>query len=307
MKVFDSFLAADVAYARTLYRNEDHGALVLRLDDAMSEPRAAFATILEHRPVEAQQFRYCIGKAPVPRRLAEGSYTLTVTAPGYEPFRQHLDMAAGKIVEITAKLEKSAAKTVTLREIAARYHIPYDEQVLHDVRVPEGRTITLDTESHEYAKNRHELRITSVDRAKELLGNSDKHWPGDAPRFGRQYRAEPTREDQGGSTFTARAALREYVYGNSKSVSGWRGVLDRVLDRDALVVQIFLLPDIDVGPHATLQVTNVGLLCNVLRVHLTGKVVLTGSGPIRVEMNIYRQYSSEIVAWPKISSLALLE
>ena len=95
-----------------------------------------------------------------------------------------------------------------------------------------------------------------------------------------------------------RAALNEYVYGNSSSVAGWKPVLDKWVISEEIKWIIWAFLDIDVGPHAVLEVQSSGLLCNTLSVHYTGLVRLVGPGPIKVEMNNYVRYGFYIIPHP---------
>jgi hypothetical protein len=305
MKAFDDFLASDLAHARKLYSGDGFGVLVLHIDERVPGPPVATASILEHRPLEARQHVYTVGRDPVPRRLAPGPYTVTVTALGYEPYRAHVDVVDGQVVELTAQFEKPAAEAASFHEILGRYHIRADEHHMRDLSIAEGTTVVLDASSREFAKHRHEVRVSSIARAKEVFGVPDKHWPGDAPRFGRHYTAtaEPGRADRKGATPAARAAFREYIWGNSRSVSNWAGVLDSVLENDPLLSVIYALPNIDVGAKATLRLNNVGLLCNTLSVHITGQVIVSGKGPTRIEMNRYQLYGLGFQIWPHLAEL----
>jgi hypothetical protein len=106
MQAFDEFVLSELATARQLYNGDRNGVLVLRIDHTIAGPSVATASVLEHRPLEAQQHLFTIGREPVPRRLPAGPYTVTVMAPGYEPYRAHVDLAEGDIVELTARFEK---------------------------------------------------------------------------------------------------------------------------------------------------------------------------------------------------------
>lgn len=288
---FDSFQSADIKYARKLFDEDAGGVLILRLDDGYCVPPAATALVVEHRPIEARQhyFNVPAGTA-VPRRLAAGSYTAVVTATGYEPFRAHLDIVAGGVTELVAKLEQVRTCAPTLRQIVERYGIRWNEHAVHDLVVPEGAAIALDSRSPDYADHRHAVRIDNVERAKEAFGIPDTHWPGGAARYGTQYSAEPRDVDKGRASLAMLAALREYIYGNSKSVAPWRGMLNELLARDPIEATYYVYQNIDVGRNAMLVLGDTSLLCNRLRVHFTGRVVVTGAGPVRVEMNRYQLY-----------------
>jgi hypothetical protein len=87
-----------------------------------------------------------------------------------------------------------------------------------------------------------------------------------------------------------RFAFKEYIYGNSSTVAGWKGYLNDWLANNFINLPIFLFLNVTVGPHAELDIGPSGLICNRLSVHNTGKVKILGSGPTTIEVNTYEQY-----------------
>ena len=88
----------------------------------------------------------------------------------------------------------------------------------------------------------------------------------------------------------ARFTLNEYIYGNSQSVNGWKGALNFWMVNEHAKFIIFLYNIVTVGPHATLEIGEVGLVCDVLRVHATGKVRIIGKGPTKIDTGTYERF-----------------
>ena len=134
--------------------------------------------------------------------------------------------------------------------------------------------------------------MTKISEVKAIHGTPDTAFVDKHFRFGvgSVAREHPIREFKEALTLNQRAAMQEWVYGNSRSLPGWEGPLDAFVSADPITAGLFIFQDIVVGPHATFNVTGDGLLCNTLSVHYTGKVRILGPGPVKVEMNHYVRY-----------------
>jgi hypothetical protein len=107
-------------------------------------------------------------------------------------------------------------------------------------------------------------------------------------KFLRQKGLELYRNDKQGTLLVSapdHEPFRAFV-----TVPRWERQLNDPISRDPIIIILFFLEDIDVGPHATLEVTGAGLVCNTLRVHITGKILYKGVGPGKIEMNHYERY-----------------
>jgi hypothetical protein len=140
--------------------------------------------------------------------------------------------------------------------------------------------------------NLRHIPINTIDDLKLVFGHSDEFFPGASPRFGQVLATYPATVQPDTMTDQFRAALREYVYGNSTTVTAWRAALNNWVSREAIVVPVHFYGVVEVGPSATLDLGPgpAILTCDVLRVHFTGRVRARGSGPISIETGTFEEF-----------------
>ncbi len=171
-----------------------------------------------------------------------------------------------------------------------QYGVTGDPNSLPNLTTKAGTRVRLDPKLSEFSLNIHYIEMKTIDDVKRVLGHPDRYWATDQPRFGTlaPTRAPADRLDE--MTPALRAALREYVYGNSKSVAGWTTTLNNWIVGHPLNVGLFVFNDVTVAPGSVLEIGAEGLICNTLRVQSGGSVVVSGDGPVRIEMSTYEEY-----------------
>jgi hypothetical protein len=295
----DEFMATALSYSLKLYRNNLQGTLEIELTStgATTRPSGAIALITEHRPFESGQhtLRFNDGDA-VATRLPAGEYTVTVCAKGFQPFRAFVTIGSGTVSTLKAQLQQQDSKGLTFEQVLAKNLIKRDMRSIRDLTVEAGTTVVLDPASSDLSMDLERVELRTLKDVKTVLGSPDSAFVGEYPRFGRFAPASRRANNRLSSALdlASRAALNEYVYGNSRSVVGWEQPLNQWISAEEINVNLWVLNNIDVGPHSVLVVTSNGLLCNKLSVHYTGQVRLQGPGPIKLEMNHYVRYFGEI-------------
>lgn len=280
--------------SRALYRSDKTGFLFLELDP-QSKAQSATAFISEHRPLYARKYQVELtSKEPATLELPAGAYTIVVRAPNFKPHRAFLELTPDQTIAVNASIDEPGAPMPQFDERVRALNAALTDRI-GDLVVEEGTTLVLDGKQEAQGAQLHNLKIRTVDAMKSLLGISDDRWPGEYPRFGQMVATEPgaaIRQSFDGSlTMDLRFAMREYVYGNSRSVQGWRDALNRYIAADAgMIVPIYLALTVDVGPHAVLLLNGAGLNCMRLRVHYTGKVRIVGTTPSTIDTDIFERY-----------------
>ena len=291
----DEYTERALSYSLKLYSDRAQGTLRVRVHtpDAYLHASSAIALITEHRPFESRQYALRLGgEAGTELRLPEGDYSVVVRVSGFEPFRSFVTVTPNSLVTIDAKLRKLQEKISTIEEVLAKNMIQRDSRSLRNLTVDAGTTVTLDQTSKEFSGDVEYVPLRTIKDFKRVLGCPDSAFVSEQPRFGHYSpaRAPADFSVSGGLDFAQRAALREFIYGNSKSVGTWESSLNKwiISEESSAVLWTFL--DINVGKNALLEVTANGLICNKLSVHYTGRVRFKGPGPIKLEMNHYELY-----------------
>jgi hypothetical protein len=292
----EEFVERAHSYSLKLYRDSAEGTLRIQLPQAKENSylRSPVALITEHRPVESQQHSLSLNATDgaTSIRLPAGDYSVVVCAYGYEPFRAFTTVTAGCVSTIQGKLLKLDAKATTFEQVLVKNMIQRDARSLRNLSVAAGQTLVLDSSAKQHNEDREYVALNTLKDLKQVLGCPDSAFIAEHPRFGgfSARSASPDYPVSEGLDFAQRAALQEYVYGNSKSVAGWETNIDKWVSAEKMSVSLFALADIDVGPNATLYVTSSGLVCNTLSVHYTGRVRFNGPGPTKIEMMHYVRY-----------------
>ncbi|SRR6266851_259608 len=277
------------------YYVSGHGTILVQLDekDKSQPPSHAFVLITEHRPLGSEQYNIAFTEGHrVSRNLPAGEYSVVVAAPGIEPYRTDVDIPAGEVTTvIVPPLEPSQARPQSFDERIAKLGLDTSVISVRPLEVDKNCTYVLDPDSSARREDVHPIPLENIDQVKTLLGVPDKYWPTERPRFGNMFPREPSDEDVRSLTFNTRGALREYVYGNSKSVNEvWKSVLNQYISAEAVVFPWFIFSVVTVGPNAVLQVGAQGLSCDILRVHTSGTVKVEGAGPTKVETGTYESF-----------------
>ncbi|HEY0779225.1 MAG TPA: hypothetical protein VGD56_14760, partial [Gemmatirosa sp.] len=98
--------------SRGWYPATRKGVLALELGGGAAAPASATALVPDHWPLGARQHRVALTREqPTALNLAEGAYTVAVTAPGYTPFRGFVEVRHAKPAAVHARLAKRANTT----------------------------------------------------------------------------------------------------------------------------------------------------------------------------------------------------
>jgi hypothetical protein len=303
MTSVEDYVQNALGYALKLYRNDAQGTLLIELPEAGDghrHPPAPVALVTEHRPFESRQRTLNFVGTQAAALLPAGDYTVTVSAAGHTPFRALATVKADAATTVRAHLESAGTAGPSMEEVLKKNRVDRDVRSLRNLTVGAGQTLKLDPSDRDLSMDLNTVELRNLQEVKQVLGTPDSAFVGEMPRFGRFAPSRPHSESAIGESLTTaqRAALNEYIYGNSKSVSGWKGALDKWIISEAVSLSLWAFYDIDVGPHAVLEVNSAGLLCNTLSVHYTGLVRLVGHGPIKVEMNNYVRYGFHVIPYP---------
>jgi hypothetical protein len=223
--------------------------------------------------------------------LPAGDYSVVVTTAGATPHRQYVTISDGRTSSVNASLRPSVEREGRLADILQRNMVPDPHRKARSLTLREGDVVVLDESSREHRDDLVQIELASLRQVKAVLGTPDSAFVDNHPRFGPgSVAAEPLEAIGERLEVSHRAALQEWIYGNSVSVAHWTSALDKWIKAEAIKAGLFVLNDVDIGPHATLVVGAAGLLCNTLSIHYTGRLEMKGPGPCKIEMNHYVRY-----------------
>ena len=138
----------------------------------------------------------------------------------------------------------------------------------------------LDTQNDKLKVDWHNIEIKDVSAAKRIIGHSDEFWGSNVPRF------KPTATTTGiNPGQLARETAKEYVYGNSSTVSDWAGVINQTIFNEVWNFPLFLHGTVTVNAGGVLIVGDKGnfFVCERLRMHVSSTLLIRGSGPIHIQ------------------------
>jgi hypothetical protein len=285
MNTLDKFLATDLAVSRKLYRPETIGTVFIQ-----HAAVPALVLLTERRPQEAQQYQFSLpADGQVTRRLPAGVYAISVTAKGQKPYRDTIEITDGQVTTVEPRLEPRETNEPTFEQKLAELGIQGPQP---PIMLQPGEQVVLDAQAARFRDNLHQINLNTPDDFKRVLGHPDTLWPGEVSRFGAEIPEAPEAGPDLTQSYGFRAALREWVYGNSKSVQRWGDVLVTGVSELGLPsINLFASIIVEVGPNAVLTIGNHGMICGTLRVHVTGAVKTIGGGPLLVWMETYEQFS----------------
>lgn len=287
----DAFFAELDLRSRDLYPSHKTGRVVVGLDPD-GAAKTATAHFIEHRPIAARKYQLNVvaGQRSF-IELPAGGYTIVVHAAGLTPHRMFVDLRDDQTIDLNALLEERAEVLPNFYERAAALQL--DTSRAGDLVVEEGTEMLLDGSYEPEGAQLHQIKLRNVDDVKRVLGHSDSYFPQEQPRFGKMVASRPHASigntDETNVPLDARFAMREYIYGNSTAVAGWKSVLNKYL-ADGVHIPIHLAITVTVGPHAVLTLNSASLSCYKLRVHYTGKVRVIGNGATTIDTDVYEQY-----------------
>ena len=290
--------------------HEDHerrGRLVIRLRDENGHPvrTRTVALVMEHKPIAAAQYRFdSEDKDEISADLVAGGYTVQIYAVKHNVARHFARIEPDKTTEIDVTLIPKEGEFVksTMAERLAVYGLAADKLSIQDLSVKRGEYLELDARRYPDDRSFTRLYARSANDIKTWLGAPDGAFGHDQPIFGpvpaldklspealkESYRLEPE------ARTTLAATAREFIHGNSKSVSQYEGMIDNQFKMrfpEGLLVSIFHFLTVTIGAGATLEIggsTSV-FFANRLRIHKTGTLSVVGT--VKADIGTYEEFT----------------
>jgi hypothetical protein len=209
--------------------------------------------------------------------IAPGQYRAAFNTPGHEPWRDLVTVQSGEPVGVRPTPAKVDAPNLTMKDVLTKWRAPNVEVAVRDLDVPAKTTVVLgaNLKGH-HAGDWQTTLLEDVDTAKEILGIADSDWGIPAPRYGSLHeQAELT------PTTLAAQAAKEYLFGNSATVSQWKSLVNSEIFKEAWEFRIFHYGVVTIHAGGVLRITDKSsfFTCEKLRMHTTAKLEVTGKGP----------------------------
>ena len=280
-------------------RGSQRGRLSVRLDDEQGKPVQAPRVLFlaENKATLANQYRIdSEGKDPLAGDFPAGPYSLQAFSTGYKVGRAFVMIEARRTAEVVLRLDKAPAKppAPTQRDRLAVYGLA-DRTDLAPLTV-RHRTV-LDFRTFPTKTSFTILRPKSAADLKKWVGTPDSAFGHDQPRFGSPP-AVPERQLSspmllsGSGQVALQALAREYIYGNSRSVVRFGGLIDRyvALVSETISVAIFLFSTVTIDDGAVLEIGNGSsvFFCDLLRIHKNGTLSVVGD--MRADIGQYERF-----------------
>lgn len=209
--------------------------------------------------------------------IAAGQYRAAFHTPGHEPWRELVAVESGEPVSIRPTPEKVDAPNLTMKDVLTKLRAPKINISVRDLDVPTKTTIVLgDSLGAAYAADWQITRLDNVDTAKAILGIADADWGISSPRYGSLHgQTEFT------PTTVAAQAAKEYMFGNSATVSQWKPVVNAEIFKEPWEFRIFHYGVVTIHAGGVLRITDKSsfFTCEKLRMHTTAKLEVRGKGP----------------------------
>jgi hypothetical protein len=218
--------------------------------------------------------------------LNAGVYRVLALAKGCAPYRGILQMTAGTSTPFNPVLNPRVDEPLTMKTALAKFKVGL--RPTRDLDVPAGETRVLDSDDPTYQPDWQVVAVASVEAAKAMVGHPDETWGGGTlPRF--SAIAVSTNTDPAS---IARQAAREFVYGNSSSVSHWKDEIDKYVFDESWSFHLFTMGTVTINAGATLVVGQGSnfFLCEKLRMHVTATLLIKGPGPVQVQPLSYESF-----------------
>ncbi|WP_211468220.1 hypothetical protein [Collimonas silvisoli] len=211
--------------------------------------------------------------------LAAGLYQVAVFAKGLEQYRGSLELMPGEPTSFTPILTPAKGTKKTLEDVLSRLEVDAVESP-RDLIVPKNTRVVLDSRDQQYAHDWKNLSIKNVESAKRILGHPDNFFSSKFSRF-----PPPSLSMRSQPQDLAAATAREYVYGNSATVSQWQDQINSALFKEIWMFPVFILGTVTINAGGVLEIGNQAnfFVCQLLRMHITGTLLIRGTGPNHIE------------------------
>jgi hypothetical protein len=266
----------------------DLGQLSVVLQDSEGKPIRLKTVLLLSEDKQALGNQYRLdseGKEQITASFPAGSYSLQVYPVGYEVGHAFANIRAGGTTEIPFSLRPMKEwQRPTLAERLATYGLHPDQIKPSDLTLQEKQRVVLDYRRYQDKAAFTLLKPTSVIDLKRWHGSVDTAFGHGQPRFG-QVLAPPSSTAEG-----LQAVAREYIYGNSKSVVQYKGLLDEYVSRLNISVAIFFYSVVTINDGSILEIGNGSsvFFCDLLRMHSNGTLSVVGD--VRADIGRYERF-----------------
>lgn len=205
--------------------------------------------------------------------LTPGRYRVSVNLVGHEPFRTVTHVVSGHPAHVRPEVAKTSAPAPTVHDIL--HELQLDQTVdPRDLTVPAGKTVVLTSDHPAYKQDWQPITLVDVDDAKRVIGISDAAWGVDAARYG-------AAETSFTPAASAERAAREYIFGNSATVSEWKTHINNTIFKEPWSFALFTYGVVTVNRGGVLRLNDKSsfFICQKLRMHVTAKLDIRGKGP----------------------------
>ncbi|WP_428312607.1 hypothetical protein [Hydrocarboniphaga sp.] len=274
------------------------GKLQLRLSGG-AHPESLSLYFTEHRSEARRQHVIKVrSEKDLSVDLPSGEYSMQIRARGFETYRGLAVVDASKPAVIEATLKPSQSKPRSFEERLAVYGIDARQQRIVDLDVPRGQTRALNAERDREQPGLVVLSAESIAQLKRWTGSDDGRFGHDRPIYGTLPDAEVLEallrdklqvERLKPREWTAVKALaREYLHGNSTSVSKYVPLLSQLIK--AVRVPLYFYRVVTINAGATLEVGNGSAVfsCDELRIHKTGSLKPVNS--VKIEIGTWKEF-----------------
>ncbi len=231
--------------------------------------------------VEVPPYRhYCFS-------LNAGRYRVAVLANGCERYTGLVELTGGRMVPLTPVLNPRTDVSPTLKDVLVELSLPDPNVTPRDLDVPPHTTVTLDAAHPPYKQDWQMVQIKDVDAAKRILGHRDELWGIQEPRFSSlaPHLISSPRD-------LAAATAKEYIYGYSGSVVGWKQLINDIVFGEVWGFPAFVYGTVTINAGGVLVIGNGSSLfiCQRLRMHVTATLRIIGTGPVVVRPLSYESF-----------------
>ncbi|MEZ0362872.1 hypothetical protein ACAG26_04105 [Mycobacterium sp. pUA109] len=206
--------------------------------------------------------------------LIPGRYRVAVNLVGHEPFRSVVQVVSGQQAQVRPELVKASAPAPTLHDILHELQVGELGVDPRDLTVPAGQTVVLTSDHPVYKSDWQPVTLANVDDAKRVIGISNATWGVDTARYGTAaYPFTPAA--------SAERAAKEYIFGNSETVSEWKNHINNTIFNEAWTFALFTYGVVTINRGGVLRINDKSsfFICQKLRMHVTAKLDIRGKGP----------------------------
>jgi hypothetical protein len=208
--------------------------------------------------------------------LEAGLYRVALHAMGREPYRGLVEVAPGTAVAVKLELPRQAANPPTLPDILRQLEVPNPNVEPRDITVPEGRTVELSSDLDVFRPDWQQITLADLDAAKRTIGIDNDTWGVDAPRYGMV-----THEGVPPPDGSIERLAKEYIYGNSATVSAWKEYINAQVFKERWTFTVFVYGTVTISRGGMLRITDRSsfFTCQKLRMHISSTLEVRGTGP----------------------------